>query len=99
MNKIGWILATSVALSGCATDPKTVQGNSPVYQVAFAEGCDSAAARNNPYYMYEKDIRAYRNDAAYNTGWKQGYVTCKDQTWPGNTELLFRQMKALPSSP
>jgi hypothetical protein len=88
--------STLLLLAGCATDPKAVQSNSETYQVAFAKGCDSAAAKENPYYMFEKDARAYRTDAAYFQGWKQGYQSCSGKAWPGNTALLFRQMEPLP---
>jgi hypothetical protein len=91
------LLPSTLIMTGCATDPMAVQSSSETYEVAFAKGCDSAAAKENPYYMFEKDVRAYRTDAAYFQGWKQGYQSCNGKAWPGNTALLFRQMEPLPS--
>jgi len=78
---LGIVAITTIALTlnGCSTNPALVKSESESYRTGFAHGCDSRAIDNNPYYLYQRDIKKYGNNAEYSQGWDAAYKQCKEK--------------------
>ncbi|MBC8518858.1 MAG: hypothetical protein H8D24_00430 [Gammaproteobacteria bacterium] len=75
------IITIVLTLNGCTTNPALVKSESESYRTGFAHGCDSRAVDNNPYYLYQRDVKKYGAgaDAEYTHGWDDAYKRCAEK--------------------
>ncbi len=75
-------LMGSLFLAGCSgTDPALLED--PNYSLGYGDGCSTANSRvrggHNKVY---RNQTLFKNDKAYQTGWRDGYVACGDRQNP-----------------
>jgi hypothetical protein len=74
----------SIGISACApvdaVTKRNTSGQPPAYVDGYSAGCGSGyVAAGHPYAKAEKDVSRYLSDPVYNTGWNDGFATCKGQ--------------------
>ncbi len=82
MKRLTFIVFALAALYGCATDkPQSAIMNQPGdYKLGYSDGCASGHFEGgHPYDQFVKDNYRYIKDALYSQGWKDGFVTCKNE--------------------
>ncbi|TCV90450.1 hypothetical protein EDC63_101423 [Sulfurirhabdus autotrophica] len=88
MNKLVILFLITVMVGGCSTyaqksnsslqphkyQPQSVNlsGFPPAYKVGYQDGCESVDRSE-----MKKDIKRFKTDSQYASGWRDGYDLCK----------------------
>jgi hypothetical protein len=82
MRRLQYLIAVLFLAASCGgVDPELMK--EPNFQSGYDDGCRTASSRGsgsgNPKY---RNDNLFRNDKAYEAGWRNGYSSCGQSTNP-----------------
>jgi hypothetical protein len=78
------IMTSLLLLAGCASPASRAMQKSPDFKAGYSDGCASASLQGaNPRDAGPtRDEAAYRDNAAYHSGWGEGFGACRAMAAP-----------------
>lgn len=84
-------LAVSTLVAGCAVGIDPALKDSPGYVLGWQHGCATGEARSRSFGFFDsiRDDSRFETDEAYETGWRQGFLECRDKSLINQPDALL----------